>query len=258
MIGIIRLFTVAIVFSWTFGACITTGFASDLDGTAWVLSSLPGRSLVVGSSVTVHFEGGRVQGSDGCNRYSAPYMITGSALQVSPAGAATQMACPQPLMEQAEVFMRALTQARAYRILSGQLELLAADGTVLAIHAPQQQTLAGTSWYVTGYNNGREAVVSVIASTKVTMTFSTDGMVSGSAGCNRYSATYTSEGPKLTFGAIAGARLMCAQPEGVMQQEQQFLKALETVVSARVEGDSLELRTAPGQLAATLTRESNQ
>jgi heat shock protein HslJ len=157
-------------------------------------------------------------------------------------------------MEQAEVFMRALTQARAYRVESGQLELLTADGTVLARHVPQPQALAGTSWNVIGYNNGREAVVSLIAGSNMTMVFSTDGKASGSAGCNRYIASYTSEGSKLTFGAVAATRRMCAQPEGVMDQEQQFLKALETVASARVEGDGLELRTTTGQLAATLTR----
>jgi hypothetical protein len=78
-------------------------------------------------------------------------------------------------MEQAEAFMRALTQARAYRIQSGQLELLTEGGVLLASHVPQPQTLAGMSWRVTGYNNGREAVVSVMAGTNLTMLFSSDG-----------------------------------------------------------------------------------
>jgi heat shock protein HslJ len=47
---------------------------------------------------------------------------------------------------------------------------------------------------------------------------------------------------------------MCASPAGVMEQEQQFLKALETVTTARMEGDRLELRTATGALAATLAK----
>jgi heat shock protein HslJ len=48
--------------------------------------------------------------------------------------------------------------------------------------------------------------------------------------------------------------MMCTKPEGVMEQEQQFLKALETVATARFEGDRLELRTAEGALAITLTK----
>jgi hypothetical protein len=47
---------------------------------------------------------------------------------------------------------------------------------------------------------------------------------------------------------------MCVQPEGIMEQEQQFLKALDTVTDARFEGNRLELRTASGALAAYLER----
>ena len=227
----------------------------ELNGTAWVLSSLPGHSRVADSTVTMRFEGGRVYGTDGCNRYTAPYTAAGSTLEVSPKAASTQMACPPALMTQADAFMGALTRARAYRIAGGQLQLLTVDGTVLVTLAAQSQLLAGSSWSVTGYNNGKQAVVNALNGTSLTMVFASDGKVSGSAGCNRYTATYNQDGQKLTFGPAAATRKMCAKPEGVMQQEQQFLKALETVATARFEGDRLELRAAEGQLAATLTKE---
>lgn len=152
--------------------------------------------------------------------------------------------------------MDALTRARGHRVTAGQLQLLAADGTVLATFTAQSESLAGTSWNVTGYNNGKQAVVSVLNGTTLTMTFASDGKVSGSAGCNRYSAPYTMEGQKLTIGSAAATRMMCAKPEGVMEQERQFLKALETVATARFEGDRLEMRTAGGELAATLAKAS--
>jgi len=41
----------------------------------------------------------------------------------------------------------------------------------------------------------------------------------------------------------------------VMEQEQQFLKALETVATVSQEGNRLELRRADGALAVTLARE---
>jgi len=238
-------------------ACATLSPAanpSELNGTGWVLSALPGHSLVADSTVTSRFEGGRVQGTDGCNRYTTSYTATGSTLQVSSKAASTQMACPPALMKQAEAFMSALTTARAYRIAAGHLQLLTASGTVLATLAPQSQSLAGTSWSVTGYNNGRQAVVSVLTGTNLTMAFGSDGKVGGSAGCNRYTAMYTLEGQKLTIGPAAATRMMCAKPEGVMEQESQFLKALESVATARFEGDRLELRGTEGQLAVTLTK----
>lgn len=234
----------------------TAAHPPELNGTAWVLSSLSGRAPVAAGSPTLRFEGGSVQGTDGCNRYTVPYTATGSTLQVGPKGASTQMACPPAVMEQAQAFMSALTQARTYRIASGQLQLLKADGTVLATFAAQSQALAGTSWSVTGYNNGRQAVVSVLTGTNLSMAFGSDGKVGGSAGCNRYSAAYTLEGHKLTIGPAAATRMMCAKPEGVMEQERQFLQALETVATARFEGDRLELRGAEGQLAVTLTKAS--
>jgi heat shock protein HslJ len=48
---------------------------------------------------------------------------------------------------------------------------------------------------------------------------------------------------------------MCAEPEGVMEQEQMLLAALETVATAQVEGDRLELRRADGALALSATRD---
>jgi heat shock protein HslJ len=235
-------------------AMSSTSERPELNGTAWVLSALPGQSLLAETTPTLRFEGGRVSGTDGCNRYSAPYTATGATLAVGPKGASTQMACPPAVMTQAQVFMNALMQARSYRVTAGELELLAADGAALATFAAQSQSLAGTSWHVTGYNNGKQAVVSVLTGTSLTLAFTGDGKVTGSAGCNRYTATYVSEGQKLTFGPAAATRKMCPQPDGVMEQEQQFLQALETVATARFEGDRLELRTAGGQLAVTLRK----
>ena len=40
----------------------------------------------------------------------------------------------------------------------------------------------------------------------------------------------------------------------MMEQEQQYLKALQTAATARFEGERLELRTADGALAATLAK----
>lgn len=114
--------------------------------------------------------------------------------------------------------------------------------------------LAGTAWQVTGYNNGRQAVVSVLNGTELTMEFPADGRVAGSAGCNRYTGTFKQDGGTLSFGPAAATRRMCVEPEGILEQEQRFLKALETVATARQEADRLELRTADGAMAVTLHR----
>jgi heat shock protein HslJ len=253
LVGFEALVTVA-----TFPAVCAAADKTDLDGTAWTLTALADRALVPGATVTLRFEGGRALGSDGCNRYTAPYSISGSTLQIGPNGASTQMACPPPLMQQAEAFANALSRTRSYRIAAGKLDLLTADGAATATFAAQSTTLAGTAWLVTGYNNGKQAVVSVLADTSLTMAFSSDGKVTGSAGCNRYTAGCAFDGAKLTISPATTTRKMCAQLERIMEQEQQFLKALESVATARFEGDRLELRTADGALAMTLEREAPQ
>ena len=232
------------------------GAATDsppLEGTGWILSSLGGQVPPTGATATARFEGGRVQGTNGCNRYTAPVVTRGTNVQISPKAATTNMACPPDIMKLADAFMRALVAARSFRISSEQLDLVGADGTVLARFSAQSQALAGTSWRVTGINNGKDAVVSLVPGSNVTMNFATDGKVAGSAGCNNYTSTYTQDGGKLTFTSAATTRRMCAAP-GVMEQEQAFLKALALASTAQMEGNDLELRTADGALAVSLVR----
>jgi heat shock protein HslJ len=224
-----------------------------LEGTAWVLAALPGQKWV-GAPATLRFEGARAVGSDGCNRFNASFTATGSALEVGPRAASTLKACPPALMAQAEAFSAALTGAKAYRIEAGQLKLLTASGTVLATLAAQSRAIAGTNWKITGINNGRNALVSILAGSTVTMAFGTDGRASGSAGCNQYTARFSAGDTKLRFEAPAATRKMCADAK-LMEQESQFLKALTAVTAMEIEGDRLVARDGGGAMQLTATRE---
>jgi len=229
------------------------GAAAPLEGTAWVLDSLGGNQAPAAAPLTARFADGRVQGTDGCNRYSAAYVADGKAIQVEPRGIATQMACAPGVMQRAADFMAALSAARSYRIDTGRLRLFGADGHALAQFNAQPWSLVGTSWVVVAINNGRGALASILPDISVTMDFTTDETASGSAGCNTYSASYRSNGDALRFGATAATCRMCAAPE-VMVQEQAFFKALESVAVRRIEANRLELRRADGALALDLTR----
>lgn len=248
--------TVAALIAASTLGCASMPSAADppaLEGTAWVLAELPGQALAAGPTVTLRFEDGVARGYDGCNHYAAPYKVTGSTLEISERGVATLMACPPDVMKPADAFAAARAATRAYGVEGGRLELLAADGRRLAAFAPQPTTLAGTAWQATAINNGRQAVASLVADSRVTLAFDADGPASGSAGCNRFTTRWQSEGSRLTFGPVALTRMMCPRPE-VMEQEQSFVRALETVATARFDGDRLELRTADGAIALQLTR----
>jgi heat shock protein HslJ len=101
---------------------------APLDGTAWVLASLPGRTLGAGQPATLSFEGGRAQGSDGCNRYWAPYT----------APAATRRMCAdEGVMAQEQQYLKALESVAAVRFEGNRLELRRADGA-LALSAQRE------------------------------------------------------------------------------------------------------------------------
>jgi heat shock protein HslJ len=234
------------------GVAATQGPAPSLEGTAWVLNELPGHALTAPGSVTLQFGGGRASGSDGCNRFAGGFQADAKALQFSQL-AGTQMACAPEIMAQASAVTGALIATRAYRNTGERLELLAADGKTVAVYKAQVMQVEGTAWTVTGINNGKGGVASLVADTNVTIEFGAEARASGTAGCNRYTAGYTADKGALTFAPAAATRMMCAAP-GVMEQEQAFLQALTQVTTMHMEGDRLDLRAADGALMISARR----
>ena len=168
--------------------------------------------------------------------------------------ATTRKTCAEPIERQETAFLNTLSRARSFVISGGTLTLKSAGGQGLATFKAQTQALAGTSWDVLAYNNGKQAVVSVLTETKLTAVFGKSGSLTGFAGCNDYNASYTTSAPKITIGPVASTRKHCEQPAGVSEQETSYLAALETAATYRVEGSRLELRTTDGALAVELHR----
>lgn len=228
--------------------------AGDLAGTSWTLSSLNGQLPLPGTTVTMEFgTDGSVTGSDGCNRFNTTYTTNGSTIRIRPLGASTMMACPEPVAAQATAFMQALVLADTYEVRSNVLTLFD-GGQIVATFIETRQELGGTQWQVLAYNNGREAVVSVQIGTELTASFQDDGVLLGNAGCNDYFADYTTDNGAISIGEIGTTFRACATPLGVMEQEAQFLAALGTAATYRIEGNFLELRDANDAIAVQMAR----
>jgi heat shock protein HslJ len=228
--------------------------ASPLTASGWTLSTLLGKPPLAKTELSAEFTtAGTVSGSAGCNRYGGRYTSSGSALKMS-TFASTQMACATKIMAQESVFLKMLASVRSYAISGTTLTLRSAAGRTLATFKSQSQALAGTSWNVTAYNNGKQAVVSALASPTLTAAFGKDGNLTGFAGCNAYDAPYKATAPKLSIGPVAATRKECASPAGVMTQEHAYLAALHTAATYRIDGSRLELRTATGAIAAEFAR----
>jgi heat shock protein HslJ/LysM repeat protein len=230
------------------------GPVGTLEGSSWIMTDVNGTPPQPDTTITASFDAdGNLSGTDGCNRYGATYELDGDQITVTP-GVTTMMACPDPIMRQAEAYMAALASATSYRIQGDTLELLDASGTSVATFTAQPTSLPGTSWTVIGYNNGRGGVVSVIIGTEITAVFGEDGTLSGSAGCNNYTVSYEADDAgNISIGLAATTRMMCSDPEGIMEQENEYLAALETAATYNVEGERLQLRTAENSLAADFT-----
>ncbi len=231
-------------------ACATTGSqqsGGDLTGKAWALTDLGGNAPLAGTSVTIQFKtDGTLAGSAGCNQYGGKYTTSGSNITISNVNS-TMMACPQPVMDQETAYLKALGEAKTYTVKDTMLTLLDASGKSLATYQVQSQSLAGTAWDVISYNNGKEAVTSVLASTTLTMEFGSDGTLSGNSGCNTYNGTYSVTGDQIKIGTLATTRMACEQD--IMDQETQFLAALESAATYSLSGTGIELRKSDGALA---------
>lgn len=231
----------------------TSSPTHPLNDTNWTLSNLNGISALAGTPVTLHLAGDKIDGTDGCNRYSSTYTVNGAKFTVNKNVISTMMACSEAIMQQAAAYTLALTQAANYKVENQQLLLLDANGKTLATFKTQLSGLGGTIWSVTGYNNGNQAVVSVLAGSELSANFNADGKLNGSAGCNNYMASYETSDKNIKISSIGSTKKACSNPGGIMIQESQFLNALKTVATYRLDGNQLELRTAEGALAVTLT-----
>lgn len=69
-----------------------------------------------------------------------------------------------------------------------------------------------------------------------------NGEVHGRSGCNSYFGEYTVKGNEITYGMLASTEMACMDPEGIMQQEQEYLAFLSEVVTWSIEGEQLILK----------------
>jgi heat shock protein HslJ len=195
------------------------------------------------------FAHGRVAGSTGCNRFTAPYTLRAEALTIGEVST-TQMACTGTAAAVEREFLAALTDVAAWRIDRDELVLLGDDDAELLRFRVPAPT--GT-WTATAILDA-DAVSSPLAGTEVTATFTDDGKLTGSAGCNNYTTTFRANRGAITIAEPATTKKACATPEGVMEQERAYLAALSITTDYRVEGSRLSLLTAEGTYAATFER----
>jgi len=104
--------------------------------------------------------------------------------------------------------------------------------------------LNGTGWTLSGYLHN-VTLMQALSGTTVTLDFGDDGRITGSAGCNRYFASYEMKGTAITIGPAGSTMMYCDTP-GVMDQESTYLALLSQAMTFTIEGDRLTVSDAKG------------
>jgi heat shock protein HslJ len=220
--------------------------ASGLEGVDWHLDSylnpeLGNACLLPETEITALFEEDRVSGSAGCNGYSGQYTTEGENITIGGV-ITTLMFCGEDVSGQESQYLANLEKAAAYNVSGNLLKIYDSNQTLLLTYSVVQPlSLTGTNWQVLSYNNGRQALVSPLAGTNITAVFSEDKGLTGSTGCNNYMTSYEINDSAITISPAATTRMLCSQPEGIMQQESEYLAALESAASFEISDRDLTL-----------------
>lgn len=228
-----------------------------LEGTTWMAVAMQAASglepVEADVATTAKFSDGVLGGNGGVNRYSGSYEASADGSMNVEMGASTAMAGPEPAMAQEARFFELLPKTDAFVVTPDSLELMDGQGEVLVrFEAVVNKPLEGTAWTCTSYNNGKGAVVTVISGSEITALFE-GGRVEGSAGVNRYNGSFETSGDELRIGPLATTKM--AGPQKLMDQEAQYLRALEGATRFSVEGDSLVVYGQNDAVAATYIAE---
>jgi heat shock protein HslJ len=80
-----------------------------------------------------------------------------------------------------------------------------------------------------------------MAGTEITALFKENGELAGSAGCNNYMMSYQVNGSSIKTSPAAITMMFCPEPEGIMDQENEYLAALQSASRFELQRKELTL-----------------
>jgi heat shock protein HslJ len=129
------------------------------------------------------------------------------------------------------------------KLIVGMLMILAFSLLAGCGKSEPSASLDGSKWVLTSLNGS-----SPLQGTEITLAFD-DGEASGSAGCNSYFGPYTVQGTDgLAFHGLASTEMACLEPEGIMEQETEYLQLLRAASRFAITDGQLEISGDGGGL----------
>ena len=200
-----------------------------------------------GTYVTINFSaaGDQVNGSGGCNSYNTTYKADdNNNLTINGPITSTMMAC-EIGADQESLFLGALEKVSSYTLTDDGQLLLGYDSGVAydeQLAFVRGTPLVATTWVLTAYGDPNN-LTTAQAGVMTTAVFSADGTLSGSGGCNQYSAGYNLQENQIGIGLPVSTTMAC---ESGMEQEQAYLTILQTAASYRLGLGALDIMTSDG------------
>ena len=109
-------------------------------------------------------------------------------------------------------------------------------------------TFEDKEWVLESYGEAGDTQA-VIEGTEITATFgSAKHEVRGSAGCNSYFGDYEADNSALSIPLVGNTEMYCMEPEGVMEQEEQYLQLIRLAGSYEIEGGKLRITCSDGSV----------
>ena len=121
------------------------------------------------------------------------------------------------------------------------LGVLALVTVACAETAVETDGLEDTKWILESYGEPGNLQAVIEGSQASALFDSAEGRVTGSASCNSYFGEYQLNKNELSVPLLANTEMYCMEPEGIMDQEQEYLKALSTAESYKVEDGKLQI-----------------
>jgi heat shock protein HslJ len=125
--------------------------------------------------------------------------------------------------------------------LSATLFVLSSGGVAVSQTDDPAAGLTAHDWTLTSLDG-----TAVPPGARITATFSADGLVSGSGGCNTYSASYQVADLSLTVGPVAATRMSCGDEADAL--ESQYFDLLQGAIAFTVDDAALLVVAETGVL----------
>jgi len=211
---------------------------TTLEQTYWKAIELGGKAVTAPDAsreASIVLQDRRVTGSDGCNRITGSYTVSGGDVTFGQI-AETRMACATSAGTE-RAFRDALAAATRLTVASGRLTLFNASGAKVAVFeagappsppkaaapppAPKpvaSSPLNGTGWQLVKFQGGDGRTIAPDVKGMYAFELATGGRLRARVDCNRGTGTWTSSGPsQVQFGPLALTTARC--PPGSMHDQ---------------------------------------